>query len=265
MPPGKAVWWYINHYYNFAIVSTSRGYLEYCVYKMNCNHHCWFWWTTQGVLMGLLLCFCFRVEGPTDVFMLVLWCLISTFRFRHSCSLHQWGITHLGLHHDSPFGAQPWQAYVPPSVVALAVQECTRCGAFLCFKKGISHATQTAVSPALPSIWWDIQFWGLSELLNPSAFPTWWGGGSSFPVWYCLMTQSTLNQWWMVNLVLQYDDWLWGSWINLDPCQWNILLLDYKFTTHSLVRCHLDPTACMQCVGRNTPIQTKLSKKLSSV
>ena len=51
------------------------------------------------------------------------------------------------------------------------------------------------------NIGWVYSFGSLSESPEPSAFPA-WGEGSSFKVWFHLVTQLTLNWWCELNLLI---------------------------------------------------------------
>ena len=62
--------------------------------------------------------FFFRVEPPTILYLMYVWCpfwcLLFTFRCQVGCRIHLWGAQPLGFAPLQPFGVYPWQAYVHP-------------------------------------------------------------------------------------------------------------------------------------------------------
>ena len=107
----------------------------------------------------------------------LFWCLLSTFRCHAGCLIHSWGLNHWGLYHCNPLEF-PCGRHMCNLVMVIGLHHVWTewlfpplhwVGGALCYS--------VCCSPAIPSIWWGIQLWGLGiEAPNPSAFPTWWGG-----------------------------------------------------------------------------------------
>ena len=123
--------------------------------------------------------FFYRVEPPTILYIICLVsALVSAFYFQVPCWMpySPMGAQPLGFAPLQPFGAYPWQAYVQPGdghwptpgMYIVAAPSTTLSGGASCYS--------ISCSPAIPSICWVIQLWGLAESPNPSAFPTWLGG-----------------------------------------------------------------------------------------
>ena len=108
----------------------------------------------------------------------------------------------IGICTLQPLGVYPWQAYVlpcdghwsTPGVHRVAAPSTTLSRGALC--------CSVCCTPAIPSIWWGIQLWGLGREL-PNPLPSLHGGkGSSFPGLVPSNDQSTLNLQWALNLVI---------------------------------------------------------------
>ena len=125
--------------------------------------------------------FFFRVEPPTVLYII---CLVPVLVSAFYSQVLYWmpysplGAQSLGFTPLQPFGVHPLQAYVQPSDghwptpemhrVAAPSSTTLSMGAFCC---------SISCSPAIPSIWWGIQLWGLGrESPGPSSFPAWWKG-----------------------------------------------------------------------------------------
>ena len=120
--------------------------------------------------------FFFRFEPPTILYII---CLVSILVSALYFQVPSWmpysprGAQPLGFAPLQPFGVYPWQAYVQhgdgdqsmPGLYRVAAPSAT-----------LSRGTFLVLSllfPAIPSIWWGIQPWGLGrESPDPSAFPT---------------------------------------------------------------------------------------------
>ena len=81
--------------------------------------------------------------------------------------------------------------------------------------------------PAIQSIWCGIQLWRLGRVTWPLCLANMVGKGHLFQVSFHLMTWSTMNLWWVLNLVITV--WLLSiRLMNLIvPCWWSILLSNH--------------------------------------
>ena len=94
-----------------------------------------------------------------------------------------------------------WQPYVPP-------------GAGLWLTSGVDWvaALSTALSrgslillsspPAIQSVWWGIQIWGLGRVTISLCLPYMMERGCLFQTVFHLMRLPILNLWWMLNVVI---------------------------------------------------------------
>ena len=134
----------------------------------------------------------------------MLWCLLSAFRFLFGCHFHQWGLNNWGfICHCFKWGKLP--------IIYLAVpQPIQQYGRPSRFGAQQSHQIH------LPSLH------GGRDLLLQVVFH--------------LMRQTTLNLWWMLNLVILV--WRLGiRFINvLTPGQQSALLLNHTFILVSHIR-----------------------------
>ena len=91
------------------------------------------------------------------------------------------GAQPLGLAPLQPLRVYPWQAYVQPGdghqptwgMQRVAAPSTTLNGGALCYS--------FCCFPAIPSIWWGTQLWGLARVTQSLHIPYMGGKGSSFP------------------------------------------------------------------------------------
>ena len=118
--------------------------------------------------------FFFRVEPPTILYLIyvwcLFWCLLFTFRCRVGCHIHLWGLNLWGFHLCNPLEFTHGRhmcnmvKVIGPHLVCIEwlFPLLPWVGGAFCY----------SFSCAL-TIWWGIQPWGLHrESPDPSAFPT---------------------------------------------------------------------------------------------
>ena len=135
--------------------------------------------------------FFFRVEPPTILYIICLVSvLVSAFYFQVLCWMPYppLGLNHWGVHQCNTLEFTCGR-HVQPGDVHQPTQGIHRVAASSTTLNREEHYAAPCCSPAIPSIWWGIQLWGLGrESPNPSAFPTWC---PSFP---CLVpSNDTVN------------------------------------------------------------------------
>ena len=71
-----------------------------------------------------------------------------------------------------------------------------------CFEQREAFCYSVSCPPAIPTISWGIQLWGLGRFTWSLHLPCMVGKDLLFQVWFHLMTQLTLNLWLALNLVI---------------------------------------------------------------
>ena len=107
--------------------------------------------------------FSFRVEPPTVLYVLYVWCLfwsmICTFRYHAGCYIHLWGLNFLGLHHCNPLGLTHGR-----HMCNLVMVISDRVAApSIALRREELHATQSAVPQASQLYGRAYSFGGLAE------------------------------------------------------------------------------------------------------
>ena len=126
--------------------------------------------------------FYFRVEPPTILFLYVwclFWCMLSAFRCHAGCCFHLWGLNHWGLHHCSPLELTHGRHMCNLVMVIGSHQVCTM---WLLPPLLYGGATQISCPPAISTIWWSIQLWGLGSVIPSLHLPCMVGRGLLFQV-----------------------------------------------------------------------------------
>ena len=127
---------------------------------------------------SLYVSFFFRVELPTILYIICLVSvLVSAFYFQVPCWMpySPFGAQPLGFASLQPLGVYLWQAYVQagnghqptPSMHRVAAPSTTLSRGSFCYS--------VCCSPAIPSIWWGIQLWGVGRS-HPIPLPSLYGG-----------------------------------------------------------------------------------------
>ena len=119
-----------QHHWVSMIHTDAKGHKKYCW-----PHH----WaaaatTVPNAFSGnyfmdpLQLSFFFRVKTPTNllIYVGVLWCVLSTFRYLCRCHINQWMLNHLGLHHCNPLQHTHGRHVHILVMVIIPNQECTK-------------------------------------------------------------------------------------------------------------------------------------------
>ena len=157
----------------------------------------------------------------------LLWCLLSAFRFPFACLVQQWELSCLGLQCCNPMEYTLSRHMHLLVMICGPCEECTGWFLLPLLQVGGASCYSFVCPPAIPSTWLGIQ---LSYMA---------GSGLLFQVVFHMMTQSTLNLWWMLNLVICVW-WLSFSLMNLlTPGQQSASLLGNTFTLVSWGRCQV--------------------------
>ena len=130
----------------------------------------------QGSSTGKFL---FQVEPPTNaLYYMLLSVMVFAFGFQIPMKLpcSPMVAQPLGFATLQPFGVYPWQAYVPPCDGPWLMLEVHQVLLLPLFCVGGASYYSFTFTPAIPSIWWGVQLWGLAESPYATAFPTWQGG-----------------------------------------------------------------------------------------
>ena len=107
--------------------------------------------------------------------------MLSAFRYHAGCLIHQWGLSHWGLHYCSLLDHTHGRHMCSLVMVFGPCKECTEWLLSPLLWVGWASCYSISCPPAFQSIWCGIQLWGAwqSHLISP---PSLHGGeASSFP------------------------------------------------------------------------------------
>ena len=137
-------------------------------------------------------------------------CMCSVFRCHAWYHFHQWRLYLWGLYNCSPSKHTHGRHMSILVMVIGPHQECVEwlllpllwVGGVLCYL--------VSCPPAIPTICWGIQLWGLGRVTQSLKLPYMVGRGLLFQLWFHLMAQSALNLWWASTWWFCCSDWVSG-------------------------------------------------------
>ena len=129
---------------------------------------------------------------------------MSAFYFQVPCWMpySPLGTQPLGFAPLQSLGVYPWQAYVQPGDGHQPTPSMHRVADFLTTLSRGSLLLLSLLFPSHPIYMVGHTALGLGRVTQSLHFPTWWGEGLLFQVWFHPMTWLTLNLWWALNLVI---------------------------------------------------------------